>query len=489
MSDQLDVLIIGAGLSGIGAAAHLRRQYPSKRFSIIEARDRIGGTWDLFRYPGIRSDSDMFTMGYKFKPWANEDSIAAGAKIRGYIEDVATDYDLTDHIKFSHRAIRAEWSSADRNWTVTLEDRGAGRTTIKAAFILNCSGYYNYESGFCPTFEGAEDFGGTVVHPQHWPEDLDYSNKRIVVIGSGATAITLVPNLAKTAEHVTMLQRSPTYIASVPAADPLAGRLRGRVSDATVYKLVRGKRYTVGRLMYTVSRKAPNYMKRKLRTLAMKDLPTDYDYDTHLTPSYNPWDQRLCACPDGDFFHAIRDGDAEIVTASIERFTEDGVRLTNGKELPCDIIVTATGLTIQMFGGMTLAVDGEDVDLSERLTYKGMMISGVPNFAIAVGYTNASWTLKVELIFDYLVRMWRHMDANDLEVAVAIAPTDRSETIPLLDLKSGYIKRAEQLMPRQGTRLPWRLHQNYLRDSWLMHHGRVTGDGIQYLPRKATSAA
>lgn len=489
MSEALDVLIIGAGLSGIGAAAHLRREYPSKRFRIIEARDAIGGTWDLFRYPGIRSDSDMFTMGYKFKPWTDENSIAAGDTIRTYIEDVAREYDIVDQIRFGQRAVRAEWSTDERLWTVTLRDSDGDFSTLKASFIVNCSGYYNYEQGFTPKFEGADEFGGTIVHPQHWPEDLDYAGKRVVVIGSGATAITLIPNLAKTAEHVTMLQRSPTYIASVPAADPLARKLRGRVSDATTYKIVRLKRYTLGRLMYSVSRKAPNYMKKKLRTLAMTELPAGYDYDTHLTPTYNPWDQRLCACPDGDFFHALRDGGAEIVTGHIDRFTPTGIRLANGDELPCDIIVTATGLNIQMFGGMTVTVDGVDVNLGERLTYKGMMVSGVPNLAMATGYTNASWTLKVELIFDYLMRMWHYMDSNDLDVAVANAPADYyKNTIPLLDLKSGYIKRAERLMPQQGPRPPWRLYQNYLRDSWLLHRGPITGDGMEYLPRAQTKS-
>lgn len=489
MPEPLDVLIIGAGLSGIGAAAHLRREYPTKSFTIIESRDAIGGTWDLFRYPGIRSDSDMFTMGYKFKPWTDEDSIAAGEKIRTYITDVASEYDITERIMFCHRAIHADWSSEDRTWTVSIRDNTGDVSTIKTRFLLNCSGYYNYEQGFSPTFEGSDDFAGTIVHPQHWPEDLEYEGKRVVVIGSGATAVTLVPSMAKTAEHVTMLQRSPTYIASIPAADPLAEKLRGHVSDDTTYKLVRFKKFTVGRLMYTIARKAPNYTRKQLRKAAMVDLPADYDYDTHLTPTYNPWDQRLCACPDGDFFHAIRGGNAEIVTATIDRFTPTGIRLTNGDELPADIIVTATGLNIQMLGGMTLAVDGEDVDLGTRLIYKGMMVSGVPNFAMATGYTNASWTLKVELIFDYLMRLWHYMDLNDLEVVVAIPPAEYfNKTTPLLDLKSGYITRAQQLMPQQGPRTPWRLYQNYLRDSWLMHRGPIVNDGLEYLPRRRARA-
>lgn len=485
MSNAVDVLIIGAGLSGIGAAAQLRREYPSKTFTIIEARDAIGGTWDLFRYPGIRSDSDMFTMGYRFKPWTDENSIAAGDTIRSYIADVASEYDITDRIRFGNRAVRAEWSSDQRYWTVTIRDREGDVSTLTARFLLNCSGYYDYEQGFRPKFVGENDFNGVIVHPQHWPSDLDYAGKRVVVIGSGATAVTLLPSLAKTAEHVTMLQRSPTYIASVPAADPLAMKLRGRVSDELLYKVVRLKKYTVGRLMYTFARKAPDRTRTQLRKAAMAELPADFDYDTHLTPTYNPWDQRLCACPDGDFFHAIRDGNAEIVTGNIDRFAATGIRLTNGDELPADVIVTATGLKIQMLGGMTLAIDGEDVDLGNCLTYKGMMLSGVPNFAMAVGYTNASWTLKVQLIFDYLVRMWRHMDRDDFDVAIAIAPDGyQSQTSPLLDLKSGYIKRAERLLPKQGPRPPWRLYQNYLRDSWLMRRGPITNDGITYLPRR-----
>ncbi len=482
----VDVLIVGAGLSGIGAASHLRRECPGKSFTLLESRGAVGGTWDLFRYPGVRSDSDMFTLGYSFRPWTDAKAIADGASIREYVVATARENGIDQHIRFHHRVVRAEWSSATARWTVTATrtDPGTGATgtvVLSCSFLQVCSGYYRYDQGYSPEFAGAEDFAGRIVHPQHWPEDLDHSGKRVVVIGSGATAVTLVPSMAETAAHVTMLQRSPSYIAALPGRDALADRLRRRLPAVTAYRLIRWKNVLFSMATFQLSRRRPKLMKSILRKGAVAALPEGYDVDTHFAPSYNPWDQRLCVVPDGDLFAAISGGRAEVVTDRIERFTATGIALESGTELPADIIVTATGLNLLAIGGMELSVDGREVTLSETLAYKGMMLSGVPNFSLTVGYTNASWTLKADLVAQYVCRLIQHMDAGGYQSVTPVAPDlDSPEALaPLIDLESGYVQRSVGLLPRQGPSAPWRLHQNYLRDLRLMRRGPVT-DAVRF---------
>ena len=477
---HVDVLIVGAGLSGIGAASHLQRECPGKTFAILESRGAIGGTWDLFRYPGIRSDSDMFTLGYSFRPWTAPKSIADGETIRTYVRDTAREHGIDRHIRFHHRVVSARWSSETARWTVTAErtepDHAAETVTLTCSFLQVCSGYYRYDEGYSPDFAGAEDFTGRIVHPQHWPADLDHSGKRVVVIGSGATAVTLVPSMAETAAHVTMLQRSPSYVAALPARDAIADTLRRRLPARTAYRVVRWKNVLYTMATYQLSRRRPKLMKAILRKGAAAALPAGYDVDTHFAPAYNPWDQRLCVVPDGDLFTAIRSGRADIVTDHIERFTATGIALKSGDELPADIIVTATGLNLLAIGGMSLNVDGRDITLSETLAYKGMMLSGVPNFSLTVGYTNASWTLKADLVAQYVCRLLQHMDAGGYQSVTPVAPAlgDKGELAPLIDLESGYVLRSVGSLPRQGPSAPWRLHQNYLRDVRLMRRGPVT---------------
>ncbi len=471
--EHYDVLILGAGLSGIGAACHLRRRCPQKTFAILEARDAIGGTWDLFRYPGIRSDSDMFTLGYSFRPWEQAQSIADGPSILSYIRDTARDYRVEDSIRFGHRAIRADWSSADARWTVQAQ-RGDGETVeLTCSFLYSCTGYYRYDEGYTPKFEGSERFRGQLIHPQHWPESFDYSGKRVVVVGSGATAVTLVPAMAERAAHVTMLQRSPSYILSVPGRDPLADGLRRRLRPKLTYSIVRWKNVLLTMLSYQLCRRAPKMMRRLLRSLAEKQLPVGYDLDTHLNPSYDPWDQRLCLVPDGDLFKVLSEERASIVTGQIETFTEDGIRLADGSELQADVIVTATGLNMLLLGGLELTVDGSEVDPSAIVAYKGMMLCGVPNMAMALGYTNASWTLKADLVAEYVCRVLTHMDANGVSICTPQPPGPSHQTEPIIDLKSGYVLRSIDKLPKQGESAPWRLHQNYVKDVRLLKRGRI----------------
>jgi monooxygenase len=456
---DVDVLIIGAGLSGVGAACHLQRECPEKTVAILEARDTIGGTWDLFRYPGVRSDSDMFTLGYSFRPWASPQAIADGPAILQYVRETAQEYGVDRRIHFGHRATRAEWSSETARWTVTATRSGAGgmedTVIFTCAFLSVCSGYYRYDHGFTPAFAGADEFAGQVVHPQHWPEGLDYTDKRVVVIGSGATAVTLVPTMAE--------------------------RLQGRLPERLAHSLVRWKNVLTGIGVFQLSRRRPETMKRLLRRSAVAKLPVGFDVDTHLAPTYNPWDQRLCAAPDGDVFRAIRSGRADIVTERIERFTLGGVRLASGRELPADIIVTATGLDLLFLGGLSLTVDDQEVSPADTLAYKGMMLSGVPNFSLTLGYTNASWTLKADLVGRYVSRLLKYLDAHGYQSVTPVAPDlgDRDALVPLIDLQSGYVRRASAVLPKQGPNAPWRLHQNYLRDLWLMRARPVT-DGVRF---------
>jgi len=480
-AEHVDVLIVGAGLSGIGSACHLQAKSPGKTFAILEARDAIGGTWDLFRYPGIRSDSDMFTLGYRFRPWEEAKAIADGPAIRSYIRDTARDHDVERHIRFHHRVVGAEWSSETARWTVEAERTDTGETAhFTCSFLFACTGYYRYDEGYTPSFEGVDRFAGRIVHPQHWPEDLDYSGKRVVVIGSGATAVTLVPAMAGDAAHVTMLQRSPSYVVSLPAQDPLADALRHKLSPRYAYPIVRWKNVLMATGFFRLSRRAPNFVKRLIRKGVTRRLPPGYDVDTHFAPRYNPWDQRVCLVPDGDLFEAISSGKASMATGRIETFTEWGLRLESGEELQADIIVTATGLNMLMLGGMEIAVDGRSIDLSQTVGYKGMMFSGVPNLALAIGYTNASWTLKCDLVAEYVCRLLNHMDAHGYNRCTPRAPDPSVEVEPLIDLKSGYVLRAADALPKQGTRKPWRLYQNYPRDILMLRRGPLADEGIEF---------
>jgi monooxygenase len=460
--EHLDVLIVGAGLSGVGAACHLEERLPGKTYAILEARADLGGTWDLFRYPGIRSDSDMHTLGYKFRPWTDSKTIADGESILRYVRDTARDHGVDERIRFHHRVVRAEWSTPDSRWTVEAKRSDTGETArLTCDFLWACSGYYRYDEGYTPDFPGVERYRGRIVHPQHWTDDIEYAGKRVIVIGSGATAVTLVPALAERAEKVTMLQRSPTYIASLPANDPLANRLRGRLPDRAVYGLVRWKNVLLQLFSYQLSRHWPALLKALIRTGVRRALPDGYDVDTHFKPNYDPWDQRLCLVPDGDLFEAISDGRAEVVTDRIAGFTETGIALESGAELEADLIVTATGLNLLFLGGMELVLDGAEVDLPTAFIYRGMMLSGVPNLVFTVGYSNASWTLKADLVAEYVCRLLSHMDARGYNRCVPEVGDDPITERPLLALNSGYVLRSLHEFPKQGSKTPWRLHQNY----------------------------
>jgi monooxygenase len=470
--EHVDVLIVGAGLSGIGAAAHLQRNCPGKSYAILESREAIGGTWDLFRYPGIRSDSDMFTLGYSFKPWRDEDSIAAGEKIRNYIRETAREYRVEDHIRFGHKVVSAEWSSAEALWTVRAE-RDGETVELTCDFFYGCTGYYRYDEGFTPEFEGRERFQGEIVHPQHWPEDLDYRGKRVVVIGSGATAVTLIPAMAPEAEHVTMLQRSPGYVVTLPARDPIAKVLRRVLPAQTAYGVVRWKNVLVQMAFYQLSRRAPRLARKLIRRGVERQLPAGYDIDRDFEPTYNPWDQRVCLVPGGDLFQAVNSGKASVVTDKIETFTEKGLKLASGRELEADVIVTATGLNLLVLGGIEIKVDGERKEFKDLVGYKGAMFGGVPNMALALGYTNASFTLKCDLVSQYVCRLLNHMDANGYRVATPREPDSALGREPFIDLQSGYVLRSLDQLPMQAKTHPWRLHQNYARDIRLFKHGPI----------------
>jgi len=480
VDEHLDVLIVGAGLSGIGAAWHLQRDHPGRSYAILEARDAIGGTWDLFRYPGIRSDSDMHTLGYRFRPWTAEKSITDGQSILDYVRDTAREAGIDRRVRYRHRVVRAEWSSADARWTVEVERAETGETvTMTCDFLWTCSGYYSYDEGYTPDFPGRERFRGEVVHPQHWPEDLDYAGKRVVVIGSGATAVTLVPSMAGRAEHVTMLQRTPTYIVSQPAKDPIASRLRRFLPDRAVYSIVRWKNVLLQTGVYKLAKRRPNAVKRMVRRGLERALPAGFDIDAHFTPPYDPWDQRLCLVPDGDLFRALGDGSASIVTDRIATFTEGGIELESGRELEADVIVTATGLNLLFLGGMELVMDGEPVNLPKKMTYRGMMLSGVPNFAFTTGYTNASWTLKADLVSEYVCRLLAHMDAGGHRQCVPEV-TGSVEEQPLLDFNAGYVLRTIDQFPKQGSVEPWKLRQNYVFDRRTIRRGRIDDGTMRF---------
>ena len=487
--EHFDVVIVGAGLSGIDAAHHLQKFCPKKSYAILEQRERIGGTWDLFRYPGIRSDSDMLTMGYSFRPWTHPKAISPGEDIREYITATALDEGIDRNIRFRHQIKRASWSSEEAQWTIEATKSSSDSkssevkeesVTLTCNFLFCCAGYYRYSAGYLPEFPNSGLFKGRMLHPQAWPEDLDYAGKRVVIIGSGATAVTLVPAMAKTAARVTMLQRSPTYVISVPEKDRIANFLRNIMPAVWAYRLSRWKNVSFQAYVYQLSQRFPNFVKRGLIKKASQQLGTDFDVDTHFTPRYRPWEQRMCLVPDGDMFEAIKSGRASVVTDLIETFTERGILLKSGKELEADIIVTATGLTMQAFGGMELTVDKQRVNPAEVLAYKGVMMSGVPNFASVFGYINASWTLKADLICNYVCRILNFMDRKGVR-QVTPNPVGESPVAPFVEnFSSGYIQRALASWPKQGHKKPWRVYQNYFRDTISMKWTRVDDEGLEF---------
>jgi monooxygenase len=479
--EHFDVLIVGAGLSGIGAAYHLQKECPAKSFVILEGRDAIGGTWDLFRYPGVRSDSDMFTLGYRFRPWREAKAIAAGPSILKYVRETARECGIDRQIRFGHRVTRALWSSREAVWTVEAAGPEGREVRFVCNFLYMCSGYYDYAQGYMPGWPGMDRFRGRIVHPQQWPEDLDYAGRRIVVIGSGATAVTLVPALAETAAHVTMLQRSPTYIVSRPSEDVIANWLRKRLPARLAYAMVRWKNVLLTMYFYNLARRRPAQTKKGILRLVQQQLGPGYDVGKHFSPRYNPWDQRLCLVPDADLFSVIRSGKASIATDEIETFTERGLRLKSGEELEADIIVTATGLNLKVLGGMQVLIDGAQVDLSRTLNYKGAMYSDIPNLASAFGYTNASWTLKADLTAQYVCRLLNYMDAHGYD---SCTPRKRDPAIveePFVNFTSGYFQRASAILPKQGSRRPWRLYQNYILDILMLRLGGVDDGAMEFI--------
>ena len=471
-TEHFDVLIVGAGLSGIGAAWHLQKNCPGKSYAILEGRAASGGTWDLFRYPGVRSDSDMYTLGYRFRPWKDAKAIADGPAILSYIREVASDHDIDRHIRYDHRVVGASWSTPDARWTVEIE-RGGERVSLSCGFLWMCSGYYRYEAGYLPDFPGIDGFKGRVVHPQHWPQDLDYAGKKVVVIGSGATAVTVVPSMAETAGHVTMLQRSPTYVVARPAQDPFANKMRRRLPLKLAYMATRWKNVLMGMYFYQMCKRKPEKVKSLILGGVRQMLGPDYDVATHFTPKYNPWDQRLCLVPDADLFRAIRKKKASVVTDQIETFTETGIKLKSGAELEADVVVTATGLVVQPLGGAKLVVDGKPVKPSDTMIYKGMMYSDVPNLASVFGYTNASWTLKADLVCEYVCRLLNYMDRKGFKQATPHNSDPALTEEPWVNFSSGYIQRALPHQPKQGSKRPWKLYQNYVLDLLTLRHGSL----------------
>ncbi len=485
MTEFVDVVIVGAGISGISAAWHLQDRCPDKSYLILESRDNLGGTWDLFKYPGLRSDSDMYTLGFRFKPWASEQAIVDGPSILNYLKEAAAENGIDKHMRFGHKVVSVNWSDADNRWELTV-DRGGERVEIHSSFLLACSGYYNYDEGYTPEFAGREDFRGTIVHPQHWPEDLDYQGKKIVVIGSGATAVTLIPALIDSgAGHVTMLQRSPTYIAALPDTDQFAARANKWLPEKAAYVATRWKAITQSTVRYQIARKFPNYFRKVLRTMAERRLPEGYDFDKHFSPSYKPWDQRVCAAPRGDLFKAIRRGTVDVVTDTIERFTERGIQLSSGEELETDIIITATGLNVRLFGGADIFRNGQTVPLPDLMAYKGMMLTGLPNMAFTIGYTNASWTLKADLVSEFVCRVINYMDANGFDTVEPQHPGDTVDERPLMEFTPGYVLRSLDHMPKGGARSPWRLKQNYLFDIRLIRNGKVDDEALLFTKHHA----
>jgi cation diffusion facilitator CzcD-associated flavoprotein CzcO len=490
--ETLDVLIVGAGLSGIGAAVHLGQRCPQHRYAIVEARDRLGGTWDLFRYPGIRSDSDMYTMGFRFKPWEDAKAIADGPSILAYLQDTAREYGVDRHIRYGQKVVRADWSTPEACWTVQLQDTAGQTRQLRCNFLYFCSGYYRYDHGHEPHFEGRERFRGRIVHPQHWPEGLDYAGQRVLIIGSGATAVTLLPSMAASAKHVTLLQRSPTWLVSRPAEDRLANAMRRWLPARAAYALSRWKRVLLGMYFYNLCQRKPQGVGRWLLDAVRKEVGPQVDVERHFHPRYKPWEQRLCLVPDNDFFHCLRDGRASVVTDEIESFDETGVRLKSGQQLDADLIVTATGLELQALGGTQLAVDGRPVDLAQTVSYKAMMYSGVPNLAVTMGYTNASWTLKADLTAEYVCRLLNHLRAKGQRQCTPTLADPDMPLLPWSEFSSGYIQRSIHLFPKRGTRPPWMLRQNYIHDLFTLRHGSIEDGAMVFgnpVPQPPVTAA
>jgi monooxygenase len=479
MSEHVDVLIIGAGLSGIGAAAHLVKDLPGTSYALLERREASGGTWDLFRYPGVRSDSDMHTLGYRFRPWRGDTALADGASILAYLRDTAREYGVDRHVRYGHHVTSCAWDSQTARWTVTSQVDGE-ISTMTADFLWSCSGYYDYDEGYTPELEGRERYGGQVVHPQHWPEDLDYVGKKVVVVGSGATAVTLVPAMAKAgAGHVTMLQRSPTYVISVPGKDKVKRGLTKVVGEGASYAVTRWKNIVLQSALFKVSKARPGLVRKVVRKTNVALLPPGYAVDTHFNPAYDPWDQRMCLVPDGDLFAAIKRGDASVVTDRIATFTETGIDLVSGDRLEADVVVTATGLNLQVFGGAEISIDGEVVKPHETMAYRAMMLTGVPNFAFTIGYTNASWTLKADLVGEYVVRVLKRLRATGARTVVPVRDETVAE-VPLMDLDAGYVQRLVHTLPRQGTEAPWSLTQSYLRDAVAIRTAKLDDDVLSW---------
>lgn len=473
-TEHVDVLVIGAGISGIGAAHYLKDRSPKKTFAVVEARSTLGGTWDLFRYPGVRSDSDLHTFGYEFRPWRELKAIAPASSILRYLTDTASEFGLHDHIRYHHRVLGANWSTDDLLWRVRLERTDTGELLeLTAGWIFCASGYYRYDQGYSPDLPGAERFSGPIVHPQNWPENLDYAGRKVAIIGSGATAVTMVPALAETADQVTMVQRTPSYILPIPSIDPFAERKRKRLGADRAHPVIRKRNIAKQALIWRLCRTFPTVMRRFIRWVNVKSLPPGYPVDVHFNPPYKPWDQRVCFVPDGDFFAAIRTGKASMVTDRIRTFTETGIEFESGATLDADIIVTATGLNLLTFGGIELAVDGHPVDLAEKVSYRGVMLDGLPNFAYSIGYTNGSWTLKVGLVCEYFTRLLNYLDANDLAVCSPERPPGDFPTRPLLDFGAGYIQRSLDSLPKQGTTAPWLTSMKYQDDVTLLRTAPV----------------
>jgi cation diffusion facilitator CzcD-associated flavoprotein CzcO len=476
---DFDVLIVGAGISGIGMACHLTSRQPGRTYAILEARDAIGGTWDLFRYPGIRSDSDLHTFGFEFKPWTSDNAIAGADEILGYLREAVDEHRVGEHIRFGHKVLEANWSSQDARWTVRAQ-HGDDVVELTCRVLFSATGYYDYAAGHRPHFKGEESFAGRIVHPQQWPDDLDYAGRRVVVIGSGATAVTLIPAMSRKTAHITMLQRSPSYVMPLPQKDPIANGLRRVLPDALAYKVTRRMNVGRQRLIYDLSKRHPAVMRRLIRALTKYQLPDGYPVDVHFKPRYNPWDERLCVIPDGDLFREIRKGRASVVTDRIERFTERGIRLASGRELEADIIVTATGLNLLALGGLRLSVDGNAVTVNDTLIYKSMMLSGVPNFAFAFGYTNASWTLKVDLVCEHLCRLLAHMEARGYDTVVPVADDPTLELRPMLEFQAGYVQRSMHMFPRQGSHGPWTVAMSYAADHARLRKGPVEDPALRF---------
>jgi cation diffusion facilitator CzcD-associated flavoprotein CzcO len=478
--EHLDVLIIGAGISGIGAGRYLKTLQPSKTFAILEARGASGGTWDLHRYPGIRSDSDLHTFGYEFKPWRDEQSIADGSRILSYLRETATENGLDPLIRYHHKVVSADWSTADARWLLQVERTDTGeRLWLSAGWVFCCSGYYRYDEGHIPEFPGRERFQGQLVHPQLWLEDLDYAGKRVVVIGSGATAVTLLPAMAGKAAHVTMLQRTPSYILPLPKKDPIANVLRKILGDKRGYAISRQKNILQQRVLWEFCQRFPKAARKLIRSVNVAMLPKGYPVDEHFNPPYDPWDQRLCAVPDGDLFAALRKGDASVVTDRIESFTETGILLESGRELQADVIVSATGFQLQLIGGVELSVDGRSVPLGEAVVYRGLMLSGVPNFALAIGYTNSSWTLKIGLICEYFCQLLAYLDEQGYDTVWA-ASDPQMATRPLLDFGAGYVQRSLANLPKQGPSAPWLMSMSYYVDRKQLRKSPVVDEHLHF---------